>query len=305
MYYPQDRSEPHLQANKHALSCLILEVLRTYPYLCYFQGYHDICQVLLLVLPPHIRPRAVARLSVLRIRDFMLPRLDPAIAQLRLIPDILRAADPLLWRHLRRTEPFFALSGTLTMYAHDVTSLGEIARLFDALLAREPVFSVYMFAVIVVSRRAELFDTPDDEPEMLHSILSKLPRPLDLDRLVADAVALAERYPPESLPAWRTISASSVLKTARGVDVCARQTLEEGEAFFRRQAREIVWNQRVKVARRALWKYRRPARTLGLAVMVGLVAIWLRRNPGPVGHLYGVLARWNRQLLSIFVGHGT
>jgi hypothetical protein len=294
VYYPQDQTESHMQANKHALSSLILEVLRTYPYLCYFQGYHDICQVLLLVLPRALRSRAVARLSILRIRDFMLPRLDPAIAQLRLIPDILRAADPALWRHLRGTEPFFALSGTLTMYAHDITTLGEISRLFDVLLAREPVFSVYMFATIVLSRRAELFDTPDDEPEMLHSILSKLPKPLDLDRLIADAVALAGRYPPETLPAWRTISASSVLKTAREIDVCATQTLEEGEAFFQRQAREIVWNQRVKVARQVLWNYRRPARTLGLAVLVGVVAVLLRRSPGPVGVWYGILARWVR-----------
>lgn len=294
VYYPQDRTESHLLANKHALSSLILEVLRTYPYLCYFQGYHDICQVLLLVLPAPLRSRAVARLSILRIRDFMLPRLDPAIAQLRLIPDILRAADPALWRHLRGTEPFFALSGTLTMYAHDITSLGEISRLFDVLLAREPVFSVYMFATIVVSRRAELFDTPDDEPEMLHSILSKLPAPLDLDRLVADAVALVESHPPESLPAWRTISAASVLKTARGIDVCAAQTLDEGEAFFRRQAKEIVWNQRLKVARQVLWQYRRPAGTLGLAVLVGVVAMLLRRSPGSIGYLSTLLAKWIR-----------
>ncbi|KAB5572119.1 rab-GTPase-TBC domain-containing protein [Coniochaeta sp. 2T2.1] len=294
VYYPTDRSPAHLNANKAALSSLILSVLRTYPYLCYFQGYHDICQVLLLVLPPTLRSRAVARLSVLRIRDFMLPRLDPAIAQLRLIPDILRAADPALWRHLRGTEPFFALSGTLTMYAHDITTLGEIARLFDVLLAREPVFSVYMFATIVISRREELFDTPEDEPEMLHSILSKLPKPLDLDRLIADAVRLTERFPPEGLPAWRTISGSSVLKTARDIDVCATQTLEEGERFFERQAREIEWAQRVKVARHLAWKYRRPAGTVGLAVAVGVVAVLLRRSPGAVGALTGLLARWTR-----------
>lgn len=294
VYYPSDRTEDQLSAQKNELSALILEVLRTYPYLCYFQGYHDICQVLLLVLPPPLRSRAVARLSILRIRDFMLPRLDPAIAQLRLIPDILHAADPALWRHLRGTEPFFALSGTLTMYAHDITTLGEISRLFDVLLAREPVFTVYMFATIVISRREELFDTPDDEPEMLHSILSKLPRPLDLDQLIADAVTLIDKHPPERLPAWRTISSASVLKTARAIDVCATQTLEEGEAFFQRQAREIVWNRRMKIARHLLWKYRRPVRTLGLAVLVGVAAILLRKSPGPLAYLSTLLARWTR-----------
>ncbi|KAK2067559.1 hypothetical protein P8C59_001292 [Phyllachora maydis] len=242
VYYPTNNREDELQEKKEELSALIVEVLRRYPYLCYFQGYHDICQVLLLVLAPSVRGPAVARLSALRIRDFMLPSLQPAILQLRLIPDILRLADPALWRHLSATEPFFALSGTLTMYAHDITSLGEIARLFDVLLAREPVFTVYMFAAIVRSRRDELFDTPDDEPEMLHSILSKLPRPLDIDALVAAAADLFDTYPPERLRVWRGISSASVLKTARGsTRVVAVQTMEDGKAFFDQQVKELEW----------------------------------------------------------------
>lgn len=226
----------------------------------------------------------------------MLPKLDPAIAQLRLIPDILRLADARLYYHLSGTEPFFALSGTLTMYAHDITTLGEIARLFDVLLAREPVFTVYMFATMVISRREELFDVPGDEPEMLHSILSKLPKPLDLDRLIADTVDLIARYPPERLRAWKTISSASVLKTARDIDACAVQTLEQGEAWFERQAREIVWERRRKVARHLLWKYRRPVGVAGLAVLVGVVAVLVRRGSGQgvVGGLAALFGRWVR-----------
>jgi hypothetical protein len=269
-------------------------VLRRYPFLCYFQGYHDICQVLLLVLPQPLRAPAVARLSALRIRDFMLPSLTPAISQLRLIPDILLAADPALWRHLGTTEPFFALSGTLTMYAHDITTLGEISRLFDVLLAREPVFSVYMFAAIVVSRRDELFDTPSDEPEMLHSILSKLPRPLDLDRLIARAVDLFDAHPPERLRSWRAISRASVLKTARIAECAAAQTMVDGERFFERQVKDLEWAERRDRIYRVVWKYRRPAGTLGLAILVGFVAVMVRRSPGPMGYVSALLARWTR-----------
>jgi hypothetical protein len=288
----QDNNEEELARKKDELSALIVETLRCYPYLCYFQGYHDICQVLLLVLPPATRVSAVVRLSALRIRDFMLPSLHPAIDQLRLIPDILRAADPPLWRHLSQTEPFFALSGTLTMYAHDITTLGEIARLFDALLAHEPVFTVYLFAAIVRGRRAELFDTPPDEPEMLHSILSKLPVPLHLDDLIAAAVALFRAHPPEQLPTWRRISSASVLKTARDPAERAKQTMADGEMFFQRQVKDLQWMERQKQIRKVLWRYRRPARTLGLAILVGVVAIWLRRSPGPMSFVAGIFARW-------------
>lgn len=246
----------------------------------------------------------MARLSTLRIRDFMLPNLQAAIAQLRLIPAILHATDPKLWHHLSQTEPFFALSGTLTMYAHDVQSLGEITRLFDVLLAREPVFSVYMFAQIVLDRRAELFETPADEPEMLHSILSKLPRDLDLDRLVARTSALAARRPPESLgPAWsRGISPSSVLKTARSTRACAGQSPDVGAYYFSQQVLELQRAEARERAVRVLWRWRRPAAAVGFAVAFGVLAYWLRKSSlsssgaGPLGHAVAVFSGFWREL---------
>lgn len=215
----------------------------------------------------------------------MLPTLAPAISQLRLIPDILNAVDPALCRHLSQTEPFFALSGTLTMYAHDIQSYNSIARLFDALLAREQIFSVYMFAQIVLNRREELFDTPDSEPEMLHSILSKLPQPLDLDKLIADTATLFEKHPPESLRSWRRISSSSVLKTARDVTVCSKQTLEDGHRFFEKQLKEMKWAESRERIFKQMWAYRKPARGIALAVLIGLAAVYIRKTPGAWGFL--------------------
>ena len=200
-------------------------MLRRQPHLCYFQGYHDICQVLLLVLPTSLPVRAgekndeagpgscmglrassAARLSALRIRDFMLPSLGPAVAQLRLIPEILARADRELWERLARglasrgggpgfgsgsagagpdpvPEPYFALPDTLTMFAHNVRRLPDIARLFDALLARDPGFALYLFAALVSSRRGRLLaDDVADEPDILHVALSKLPQSFDEKR---------------------------------------------------------------------------------------------------------------------------
>lgn len=295
-----DQSEAQLSRQKEELSSLILSVLRRHPYLSYFQGYHDICQVLLLVLPPSLRTPATARLSTLRIRDFMLPDLNAAISQLRLIPDILHAADPPLWYHLSHTEPFFALSGTLTMYAHDIESQSDIARLFDVLLAREPVFSVYMFARIVLDRRAELFDTPRDEPEMLHSILSKLPRPLDLDALVAATVALCAAHPPETLRSWPAgISRHSVLKTARSTRACAGQSVDVGAYYF---AQHVLELRRAELRQRVVklvWRYRRPAAAVGFAVAFGVLAYWMRNKSflasgavGPLAYVTASFSRW-------------
>lgn len=220
----------------------------------------------------------------------MLPTFAQALTQLHLIPGILNAVNPKLRDHLSLTQPFFALSGTLTMYAHDIQEYGDISRLFDVLLAREAVFSVYMFAQIVLQRSDELFETPADEPEMLHSILSKLPKPLDIEALIANTILLFEEHPPESLSMWRSISTSSVLKTARWPEQLTSQTLEDGGKYFMKQSKELKWAERRKEALKTVWKYRRPASTIGLAVLVGVVAFWLRKSSGPSG-IFGTLWR--------------
>ncbi|CAK7262863.1 GTPase-activating protein gyp8 [Sporothrix epigloea] len=306
VYYPQHASNADEVRQKRALSELIVQILRRFPYLCYFQGFHDICQVFLLVLPPPICTPAVARLAVLRIRDFMLPTIDAAVQQLLLLPDILRKADPALWNHLRLAQhprPFFALSGTLTMYAHDVQSLGAITRLFDVMLARPPAFSLYLFAAIVRAHRDALFATPADEPEMLHHILSKLPgqagrahgvgsdekirRSQSMEGLITDAAQLMVEYPPHELPVWSSVPSSSVLKTADDSGKAAAHplatglTVADGERLYHKHVRELERaerrRQQVAQVRKLLWQYRGPLRAVGTAVIVGAVAIALRR----------------------------
>ncbi|KAI1775333.1 rab-GTPase-TBC domain-containing protein [Hypoxylon cercidicola] len=282
VYYPSEPTQAQLDEKRAELSDLITEVLRRQPYLCYFQGYHDICQVLLLVLPPSARAAAMARLSTLRIRDFMLPTLAPAVAQLRLIPDLLGAVDPALGAHLSRIEPYFALADTLTMFAHNVQRYGDIARLFDALLAREQAFGVYVFARIVLRRRAELLAL--DEPDLLHFAVSKIPRDLDLDAVVAEAAALFRRHPPETLRGWRRVSEASTLKTARDVRACAAQSLDDGRALFATQLREMRWAERREKLLKAVWVNRR----IILAVAVAAGAVYFRKAP-----IWASLVSWS------------
>jgi hypothetical protein len=146
-----DEPQQRIEARKRELSDLIVGVLRRHPLLCYFQGYHDIIQVFLLVLGKQIADRTIARLSLLRIRDFMLPTLAGAEVHLHLLPAILMTSDSELCRHLSgasKPTPFFALAATLTLYAHDIEEYGDIARLFDYLLASEAAVPVYLFAVV-------------------------------------------------------------------------------------------------------------------------------------------------------------
>ena len=213
----------------------------------------------------------------------MLPSLGPTTAQLRLLPDILAKADPKLRRHLAGVEPFYALAGILTMYAHNIEGYRDIARLFDVLLAREPAFSIYLFAQIILDRRDEFFEY--DEPDMLHVILGKVPAKMNLDQVIIRSSKLFQQFPPETLPFWSQISSSSALKTARDVEACAKQTLDEAEQHFQKQVKELQWNEFRDKVKWTLWTYRRPARAVGIAVVIGGLAVYLRRNQTLMYHI--------------------
>ena len=238
----------------------------------------------------------MAYLSLLRIRDFMLPSLSPSLDHLQLLPAILYCIDPNLCRHLSRTRPYFALASTLTLYAHDIQDFGQIARLFDFLLAHEASVSLYFFAVIILSRKEELFEIEPDDPDMLHFTLSKLPKDLDLEALISRTLLVFHNHRPASLPfgSWRRISSYSVLKTTRAkgeplAGTPALQALQDGEAFFTHQAAELRRTEMQRRVKQSLWKYRRPVGGVGLAILIGVFSIWLQRQTQP-GYI-GLLAR--------------
>ena len=268
--------------------------------LCYFQGFHDIVQVFLLVLGKDDAPLAASHLALLKIRDFMLPSLSPSLAHLQLLPAILLAEDAELCKHLSQTQPYFALAATLTLYAHEIEEYGDIARLFDFLLAQEAVVSLYLFAQIILSRKEELLEIPADEPEMLHFTLSKIPKPHELDGLNDKAVRSFANHPPENLPlhAWSKVSPLSVLKTSRGKN--AARTLQEGRNLFAAQATQLKQLELRKRAFQFMWKHRRPAGSIGLAIMVGIISFSLRGTTAESLVIMG----WRRTLgyLAAFIG---
>ncbi|RYC55219.1 hypothetical protein CHU98_g10989 [Xylaria longipes] len=263
VYYPNYKTQTQLEKKKSELSDLITQVLREQPYLCYFQGYHDICQVLLLALPASLLALAMSRLSVLRIRDFMLPTLAPAVSQLHLIPDLLRAVDPgcgatSVQRHrppVRRPPRARAGLLPLRLHAHRPAPPRRAARPRGA-------------------RHAAL------RP------LQAAPRPRPRRRH-RRAAALFDEHPPESLRAWRRISAASVLKTTRDVKALTRQSLRDGQVFFEKQVRELRWDERRQKMMNMAWANR----TLLFTILVGISAIYLRKTP-----VWAGLAAWVTRL---------
>ena len=122
---------------------------------------------------------------------------------------------------------------------------------------------------------------------MLHSILSKLPKPLNLERLISQTIDLFQVYPPSSLPgrAWSQVSSNSVLKTTQDFRKLSQQTLKDGERFFDKEAAEIRRRDALMQTQRHLGalarRYRRPGSWMGGAIFVAVLAFYLRGSTIP------------------------
>ena len=315
--YPKVRSNKELQGLRDDLTFVILSILRRYPYLRYFQGYHDIVQVLLLVLGRDAAVPCARRLSLIRIRDFMVGSdVSAAEPQLKIIPAILRSADRTLYEHLKPTNPFYALASTLTLYAHTIDKYADIARLFDYFLAQDATAPLYLFAAIILQRRDELLELdPVEDVDIVTFTIQKLPPDLDLEALIERARELKAAHPPTTLPlrAWSRVSGYSVLKTTQNLEDARRATEQEAELIFARQAREVRRRQMVISVQRRLarsaWKTRmmllknkRPAAFVTLAVTVGILALWLGRGQKGISMNSGPSSSYMQQIWTHIAG---
>lgn len=145
-----------------------------------------------------------------------------------------------------------------------------------------------IFSQIIMTRKTELLEIDDDESDMLHSILSKLPKALDLENLIHRTRTLFERYPPERLPnqTWRQVSSNSVLKTTRNPQALAMQSLQEGEHLFAKHAAEIRMHDALVGTQKRIQalasRYRRPARWTGAAILIAVLAWCMREDSAAI-----------------------
>jgi TBC1 domain family member 20 len=133
------------------LAWVVRSVLAAQPSLHYYQGFHDVCAVLLTVLEDRTAAAAVAaRVATQWLAPAMAPTLQPVLHQLGSVVALVRRADPALGTFLDRAgvPSFFALSWCITWFAHDVDDPAARARLFDVCLAFPPTMPYYLAAAV-------------------------------------------------------------------------------------------------------------------------------------------------------------
>lgn len=107
-------------------------------------------------------------------------------------------------------------------------------------------------------------------------ILSKLPKPLDLEGIISRAIELQERYPPQQLETWRRVSRYSVLKSTPPIAASGREPSNDdlvvAEQLFRKHCKEMEWKKRQQVMYQEFMKRKRPL-LIGLTVFIALASV--------------------------------
>lgn len=201
VFLPED-----IEELRRRLFGLVVRVLRKYPCLHYYQGFHDVASVVLMVfynpltklVDETLAFAVLERLAVLHLRDFMLPSIDLTINHLKVMAALLEEIDPQLF-HLAcvSSQSFQCTSGQyydykfiepllaiLTIFSHDLSNMSLLLPLWDFVLSYNSVAAnLYIYVAALqhfkddIMTKLEINDDPDTalyyiDPSQTHAALS-------------------------------------------------------------------------------------------------------------------------------------
>ena len=236
VFYPPNKPQEQLNDLQARLLNLIIAVLRRNPELSYYQGYHDIAQVILILYDNDFNDNGYDQdykalivfetLSLYYLRDFMVPTINSSIDHLYFIPKLLVAVEPDLQHFLFPkstttialpiSEPYYAISCIITLFSHHVKSFNEICTIFDYILASKSMGSpIYLYvAMILLKYRSNKQEFNQLDTDSLYSLLTTIADETeDYTQIITLALQLSKSHPLSSFHEdWKSISEFSVLK---------------------------------------------------------------------------------------------
>jgi hypothetical protein len=197
--FPPNISDEERHSLQNDLSPLIVRLLWANSNFRYYQGFHDVCLTLILVLGVD-KGTSVARSLTKRavFRQYLTRSLEEtALSELQFMHVLLFKCNPRLEEILRSAElgSMFALSWPLTWFSHALHEYTQIVLCFDLFLSGHWMLPIYVCAAVVAFRAAEIHAC---EPEMpsLHHLLNNIPADIDIMRVLDIAQNLYCEHPP-------------------------------------------------------------------------------------------------------------
>lgn len=219
-----------IETLRKSLSQLVIKILRKYPSLNYYQGYHDIASIVLIVCHQNDKQgssdqtlafKLLEKLTLFHLRDFMISDINLSVNHLRLIPALLENVDKPLFELIKQTSNSYmaglfdysflqGLSSILTIFAHDISNLHHLLIIWDFTLSYDSVLAnVYIYTAFLLFKRDHIFETLNldnnmdfeaADADLVHTLISPANlfsdiSDLDLIRVMNKARDLIEKHP--------------------------------------------------------------------------------------------------------------
>ncbi|EGV62142.1 GTPase-activating protein gyp8 [Yamadazyma tenuis] len=226
-------SDEQISYLKKTLLNLVVKLLRKYPSLHYYQGFHDIASIILVVCYDPTRNKVdetrsfklLEALTLNHLRDFMISDINLSLVHLKLIPTVLEIVDHRFFKLVKQLSNSYVasdgayydyslyqgLSCILTLFSHDINDLGQLLMLWDFSLSYHSVLiNIYIYVAALMFKRDEIFkalhikDSDNNfanvDKDLLHNLLSSnsLFRDLtdsDMVKILNKAKHYYETYP--------------------------------------------------------------------------------------------------------------
>lgn len=203
---------------KRKLESRVIAVLEKHEHLRYYQGFHDIAMHCNSV-------SALESIALRQLRDFMTPSLEPTLAVVALLPQLLAKANQEMFGWLVKSHEvsahasLFAVAPILTLLTHDID---------DPIVAKRCVAMglkncIYIYAALCLLHRQQITTDKDAYLSSLQHVAVDLPRKWARASILAGD--LEKQFPLSKLPGWKNVSRHSVLKT--GSDIRPAQAAKE------------------------------------------------------------------------------
>lgn len=227
-----------IDALKIRLYRVIIAVLNSTCDLYYYQGYHDIASLVVLVFEDDNDAfHFLHSLTIRFLRDHMMPGIDSSMSQLALVPEIISKVDYKYFELIKNIDPLYALSCIISLFTHDIENINYLFLIWDSILVNDdPSLILYIYAAMMIYYKEEIytdlnemsdssvegFIRVENDPDIIQIVLCKflnvhlnnnsLDSSLEVKQIIKLSKELQRKVELNHLPAFKKISKFSTLK---------------------------------------------------------------------------------------------
>eukprot|EP01016_Furgasonia_blochmanni_P023740 TRINITY_DN2559_c0_g1_i26.p1 TRINITY_DN2559_c0_g1~~TRINITY_DN2559_c0_g1_i26.p1 ORF type:complete len:301 (+),score=55.80 TRINITY_DN2559_c0_g1_i26:476-1378(+) len=161
---------------RKTLDDILKTVFSLNPELNYYQGYHDITSILLVLFGRNLGFFMSEHIAKKFFRDYLVHPFEfTVLKQLKMIFEIIKREDEDLFQYFQDFDfPIFSLSWVLTWFAHSFSDYQKILRIYDYLICSHASSSTYLATAIILHLKDDMMGRTDGDYGAIHAYFQDL-----------------------------------------------------------------------------------------------------------------------------------